>query len=121
MPPRLLGLDEGTALVEQPPFPGQRPDGCRVLHDLERAEVVALGAANGEVPDVDEASAHFDPELRHRPLAGLEVGEDPVDHVHAFLRVAVLHGRADDAPGAREDLLAVLVRKIADLVVLVHK
>ncbi len=35
--------------------------------------------------------------------------------------MAVLHGHADDAARSREDLLAVLVREVAHLVVLVHE
>ena len=91
-----------------------------VLRHFQRAEIASALVADGVIADVQELSLEWNPELGDVPGSRAEGLQDGVDHVDAFLRVAILHLAADDGGTSREYPF-VVARVVADLVVLIHE
>ena len=68
----------------------------RILADFKAAQIGSLFVSQGQILDVDELSAQFQPEFRFVPLAPFQRFQDLGDHVQRFGWMAVLDIPADD-------------------------
>ena len=107
-------------VLQQSPFAFERADVADVLRDLQRAEILAGAVADRKVADVYEPAGELNPEFGYAFPSFAEVVQDPIHHIDAARRMAVLHLPADDGPAAREDAVRAF-REEGHAVVRIHE